>query len=72
MTSTVFDKSMKRFDVEEFNPEGKIFDPQLHEAVFMVDDKTKDPNTVAVVVQTGWTIGRRVLRAAKVGCVQKR
>lgn len=67
MTSTVFDKTMKRFKVEEFNPEGEKFNPSFHEAMFMVDDDKKEPNTVAVVMQTGWKIGDRVLRAAKVG-----
>lgn len=46
MTSTVFDKTMKRFNVEEFNPVGEKFDPNFHEAVAMIDDPTKEPGTV--------------------------
>lgn len=46
MTSTVFDQTMKRFNVEEYNPKGEKFNPQFHEAVAMVDDPTKDPNVI--------------------------
>ena len=46
MTSNVFDKTMKRFDVEEYNPMGDKFDPQLHEAMAMVDVPDKEPNTI--------------------------
>lgn len=72
MTSKVFDKTMKRFNVEEFKPVGEKFDPNLHEAVAMVDDPSKDPNTICDVMTTGWKIGERVLRAPKVFCVKKR
>ena len=46
MTSTVFDKTMKRFGVEEYDPVGEKFNPNIHEAVAMVDDPTSDPNTI--------------------------
>lgn len=72
MTSTVFDKTMQRFKVEEYHPEGQPFNPNLHEAVFVVEDLTKEPNTICTVLQSGWKIGDRVLRASKVGCVKRR
>ncbi|CAI2377732.1 unnamed protein product [Moneuplotes crassus] len=72
MTKNVFDKTMKRFDVEEYNPVGEKFDPNFHEAMAMVDDPTKDPNTICEVMTTGWKIGDRVLRASQVFCVKKR
>lgn len=46
MTSTEFDKTMKRFKVVEFIPKGEKFDPQFHEAVAMVDDPSKDPGII--------------------------
>lgn len=72
MTSTVFDNTMKRFKVEEYNPEGEAFNPNYHEAMFVVEDQTKEPNTICVVLQSGWKIGDRVLRASKVGCVKRK
>ena len=51
---------------------GEKFDPSKHEAVFLVDDPSKEPHTIAQVMQTGWVIGSRVLRAAKVGTVKER
>ena len=71
MTSKQFDNVMKRFNVVEFDPTGEKFDPSSHEACFTVPDESKDPNTVHSVIQTGWKIGERVLRAAKVGVVKK-
>lgn len=71
MTSTVMDAVLKRFGVVQFDPKGEKFDPNIHEAVFMVPDPTKENNTIAEVMQTGWKIGERVLRAAKVGIVKK-
>lgn len=71
MTNTVMDKTLKKFGVVQFNPEGEKFDPNHHEAVFVVPDQTKENNTVATVMQSGWKIGDRNLRAAKVGIVKK-
>lgn len=46
MTSSVFDKTMKRFDVEEYIPMDEKFDPNFHEAMAMVDYPSKEPNTI--------------------------
>jgi molecular chaperone GrpE (heat shock protein) len=43
----------------------------LHEAVFTVKEDDMPENTIAVVMQTGFKIGDRVLRAAKCGIVKK-
>jgi hypothetical protein len=56
--------------VEEFNPEGEKFNPTEHDAQLLVPDPSKEPNTVAFVIQTGWRIGSRILRPARVACVQ--
>lgn len=36
MTSDVMDKTLARFDVTEFNPENEKFDPNIHDAQFMI------------------------------------
>ena len=72
MTIDVMDKTLKRFDVEQFEPLGEKFDPNLHEAVFMMPEHDEIENDhVGNVMQSGWKIGDRVLRAAKVGIVKK-
>jgi molecular chaperone GrpE len=70
MTNTVMDNILKRFGVIQFDPTGEKFDPNIHEAVFVMPDPSKDNNTVGNVMQSGWKIGDRVLRAAKVGIVK--
>jgi len=46
---------------------GARFDPHLHQAMFEVPDETVPAGTVLQVVQDGFMIGDRVLRAAMVG-----
>lgn len=70
MTNTVMDSILKRFGVVQFDPSGEKFDPNIHEAVYMMQDPSKDNNTVGNVMQSGYKIGERVLRAAKVGIVK--
>lgn len=71
MTADVMDKVLARFKLEQYDPKGKSFDPLLHEAVFTVAESEFENGMVAVTMQTGWKIGDRVLRAAKVGIVKK-
>jgi molecular chaperone GrpE len=71
MTSTVMDGALKKFSVVKYNPLNEKFDPNLHEAIYTIPDPTKENNTVGHVMQTGWKIGERILRAAKVGINKK-
>ena len=72
MTTEVMDRTLKTFDVVQFDPLGEKFDPNLHEAVFMIPQHDEyDNDHVGNVMQSGWKIGDRVLRAAKVGIVKK-
>ena len=71
MTSVVMDNCLKRFGVVQFDPLGEKFDPNIHEAIFTIPESQQENNTVGTVMQSGWKIGDRVLRAAKVGIVKK-
>jgi molecular chaperone GrpE len=72
MTSGVMDKILLKFDVVQFEPLGEKFDPNVHEAIFMITTESEFKNDhVGNVMQSGWKIGDRVLRAAKVGIVKK-
>jgi molecular chaperone GrpE len=72
MTIGVMDRTLARFEVEQFEPLGEKFDPNVHEAIFMMPESGDIPSDhVGNVMQSGWKIGDRVLRAAKVGIVKK-
>lgn len=58
---------LARFNVKPIEPEGKKFDPNMHEALFEIPDETVPSGTVLQVVEAGYAIGDRVLRPAKVG-----
>lgn len=57
---------LARFQVEQVNPLGEPFDPQFHEAVSAVPSPDAEPNTVLHVMQKGYTLSGRLLRAAMV------
>mmetsp|Transcript_14821 Transcript_14821/g.25205 ORF Transcript_14821/g.25205 Transcript_14821/m.25205 type:complete len:299 (-) Transcript_14821:62-958(-) len=80
MTTGVMDKVLGKFDVLQFDPIDEKFDPNNHDAVFIMpapvpaegeEPKKFEHDTVGTVMQTGWKIGDRVLRAAKVGIIKK-
>lgn len=70
LTNRMLAGAMEKFGVEVVNPEGEIFDPEVHEAVSMQPTDAQEPNTVATVVQKGYTLNGRVLRAAMVVVAQ--
>lgn len=53
--------------VTRMEPKGQRFDPNQHEALFEIPDDSQPNGTVAQVIETGYLIGERVLRPAKVG-----
>jgi len=57
---------LNRFNVEVVDPLGAPFDPQLHEAMSMVEQPTAESNSVIAVVQKGYTLNGRLLRPAMV------
>lgn len=59
--------TLERRGVEEVNPVGTQFDPELHEAVQRVEDGMHPPGTVAWVMLKGYTMGDRLIRPAMVG-----
>lgn len=55
-----------KFGVEQIDPMGEKFNPELHEAVSMQDSEAAEPNTVITVVQKGYTLNERLVRPAMV------
>lgn len=56
----------KKFGVEEIETTGKPFDPELHEAVSMVQDETLGEKIVKEEFRKGYKIGNKVIRHAMV------
>jgi molecular chaperone GrpE len=57
----------QRHGVERVDPAGEKFDHNLHEAMFEIPTADAEPGTVVQVVQTGYVLNGRLLRAAQVG-----
>ena len=66
MTHKLFLDTAARHGVELINPVGEVFDPQEHQAMSMVESADHDPNTVMAVMQKGYKLEGRVIRAAMV------
>lgn len=58
--------SLAKHDVVPIDPEGKPFDPREHEAMSMQPSDKVAPNVVLTVVQRGYKLNDRVIRAARV------
>lgn len=64
--STKIDKAFEKFGVEKFGEKGEEFDPTKHEAILHKPDDAAEKGTVDTVVEAGYRIGDRVIRAARV------
>ena len=57
---------LQRFGIEEVDPQGEPFDPNLHEAMTMQPSDTAEPGSVLTVFQKGYALNGRLLRPARV------
>jgi len=57
---------MEKFGVEQLDPEGQPFDPDLHQAMSIQPRDDVPPNTVVAVVQKGYRLNGRLVRPALV------
>ncbi len=57
---------MKKYNIEALDPAGEPFDPQLHQAMSMVENPDVEPNSVIAVMQKGYTLNGRLIRPAMV------
>ncbi|MCR5536368.1 MAG: nucleotide exchange factor GrpE [Succinivibrio sp.] len=65
-TMSLFLKELKNFGVEQVNPQGAPFDPNLHQAISMVPSNEVAQNHVLNVMQKGYVLQGRVIRPAMV------
>lgn len=59
--------TLERHGIKKLDPEGERFDPNRHEALFEIENADVPSGTVLQVMQSGFVIGDRVLRPARVG-----
>ena len=66
LTLKSFMDALKKTGVEIVDPQGEPFDPQLAQAMSMVENPDVEPNTVIAVMQKGYTLNGRLVRPAMV------
>lgn len=62
----LFLDTLARNGIEQVDPLGEPFDPSLSEAMAMVENPDAEPNSVMEVMQKGYALNGRLVRAAKV------
>jgi len=67
MTEREMLNAFERAGVKPIKAMGQKFDPNLHEAMFEVEDKDQPAGTVVQELETGYVIHDRALRPARVG-----
>jgi len=66
MTLRMLDSAMEKFNIKTVNPLDEPFNPELHQAMTMIEMPDKEPNTVINVLQKGYTLNDRLVRPAMV------
>ncbi len=66
MTYNQLHKAFEKLGIEELNPVGQEFDPNLHNAIRQVEEGDFEENTVCEVYQKGYKLGDRLVRPAVV------
>lgn len=59
-------ETLKKYGVEEIETVGKVFDPNVHEALMTKTDPNKPNEEVLECLLKGYTLKGKVIRAAKV------
>ena len=66
MTMNELTKILEALGVEIFGNVGDAFNPELHNAVMLIDSEELGENTIAQVFQKGFKIGEKIVRFAMV------
>lgn len=67
MTQNELKTALERNGIKMVEALGKKLDPNLHQAMFEVDDPSVPAGTVVQVIQSGYVLHERLLRPAMVG-----
>ncbi len=66
MTLTQLNKTFEQFGITTVAAKGEQFNPQVHEALSMMESNDHDPGSVVSVLQHGYTLNDRLIRPSKV------
>ena len=66
LTLKSFLDALQKFHVATVDPQGEPFDPELHQAMSIVENAEVEPNSVLAVMQKGYTLNGRLVRPAMV------
>ncbi|MCP5210948.1 MAG: nucleotide exchange factor GrpE [Hahellaceae bacterium] len=66
LTLNILMSALGKFNIEQIDPVGEPFDPQVHEAMSMIDAPGAEPNSVIAVMQKGYLLNGRLVRPAMV------
>lgn len=66
LTLKMLAQALEKYNIVEINPVDEKFDPEFHQAMSMQPVEGKEPNTVASVMQKGYTLNDRLIRPALV------
>jgi len=58
--------AIEKFGLHQIGAKGDVFDPAFHEAVVQLPSPDVTVNTIADVIEPGYILGERLVRAAKV------
>jgi len=58
--------SLEKLNIRYIDCIGKEFDPELHNAVMLVEDSTKKPNTIVDELEMGFTLDDKVIKYSQV------
>ena len=64
--SEKLEQVLGRFGLARYGSAGEEFDPSVHEALMLAHSDEVQTSTVTQVLQPGYTVGEKVLRAARV------
>lgn len=66
LTLKSFISTIDKFGMKVIDPQGQVFNPELHQAMSMQESADVAPNTVIAVMQKGYELNGRLLRPAMV------
>ncbi|WP_339632881.1 nucleotide exchange factor GrpE [uncultured Sneathiella sp.] len=67
MTESELLNTLEKHQIRKIDPKGEKFDPNLHQAMYEIEDPSVEPGTILQVTQSGYVIADRLLRPAMVG-----
>lgn len=71
LTVRQFCETLKNMGVEEINPVGEVFDPNIHEAIFQCEPEEGDESgKIKSVFKKGYSLNGKMLRYAQVVVVK--